>query len=62
NLIRKISTAGIVTTVAGCGLQGATNGTGSAASFNNPLGITADPTGNIYVADANNIIRKITFK
>ncbi|HEY6167113.1 MAG TPA: hypothetical protein VI454_03675, partial [Verrucomicrobiae bacterium] len=59
--IRKITTAGIVTTVAGlAGTSGTNNGTGSAARFNGPYGATVDGSGVIYVADANNhAIRKI---
>jgi sugar lactone lactonase YvrE len=61
NLIRKISTAGIVSTVAGNGNQGSLNGQGSLSSFNGPTGLVLDASGNIYVADAgNNQIRKIT--
>jgi len=61
HLIRKITPAGVVTTFAGSGGQGFTNGTGTAASFYHPVGLAADASGNIYVADEdNNVIRKIT--
>jgi sugar lactone lactonase YvrE len=62
--IRKVTAAGVVTTVAGqAGVTGSTNGTGTGTSalFSNPEGTTADSAGNIYVADnANRTIRKIT--
>ena len=61
NLIRKVSPAGVVTTLAGSGHQGMANGTGTAASFNSPEGIAVDASGNVYVADNGNLlIRKIT--
>ncbi len=61
NLIRKITPAGVVTTFAGSGSAGSTNGTGTAASFNNPTGVCFDNAGNLLVADySNNLIRKIT--
>jgi len=60
NSIRKINLAGDVTTLAGSGARGANNGAGTAASFNQPFGITVDASGNVYVADTyNNLIRKI---
>jgi sugar lactone lactonase YvrE len=61
NEIRKITPAGVVTTLAGSGAQGNSDGTGSAASFDGPEGVTVDSAGNVYVADnGNNEIRKIT--
>ena len=60
NLIRKITPDGAVSTLAGTGMAGSANGLTTAASFNDPSGITIDHTGNLYVADAdNNLIRKI---
>jgi sugar lactone lactonase YvrE len=61
-LIRKITPAGVVTTLAGAAtMSGSADGTGADARFNFPLGVTADRAGNVYVADTNNSsIRKIT--
>lgn len=60
-LIRKITPAGVVSTYAGMTPSfGSTNGTGSAASFRYPRGIAADTSGNLYVTDSNQTIRKIT--
>ncbi len=61
NLIRKITPAGVVSTLAGSGYQGKIDATGNLASFNRPAGITIDASGNLFVADAgNNRIRKVT--
>ncbi|MGA2016658.1 MAG: immunoglobulin domain-containing protein, partial [Opitutaceae bacterium] len=60
--IRKITSAGVVTTLAGtAGAIGAKDGTGSAAQFNYPTGVAVDGEGNVYVADIDNdTIRKVT--
>jgi len=60
--IRKITPAGVVTTLAGtAGIRGSTDATGAAASFWSPAGIATDSVGNVYVADlGSHAIRKIT--
>ena len=60
--IRKITPAGVVTTLAGlAGYQGSADGTGSAARFYYPFGVATDSSGNVYVADTDNhTIREIT--
>ncbi len=62
NRIRKISTSGIITSIAGNGIAGFGGDGGLAifAKLNNPTGIDIDLSGNIYIADQNNHrIRKI---
>ena len=60
HMIRKIViSTGVVTTLAGSTTSGAANGTGTAASFNNPVGITTDGT-SLYIGDfSNHMIREI---
>lgn len=60
--IRKVSTSGTITTIAGQDLQGSTgdDGPATSASLNAPSGIAVDSSGNVYVADTrNHKIRKI---
>jgi sugar lactone lactonase YvrE len=54
--IRKVDTAGVITTVAGNGSQRNVGDGGSAtqASFYGPQGVALDATGNIYIADVGN--------
>lgn len=63
NVIRKVSTAGIITTVAGTGEQGyaGDGGLATAAMLDSPQGVAVDSSGNIYIADThNNVIREVT--
>jgi trimeric autotransporter adhesin len=62
NRVRKVS-GGVITTVAGNGTQGYSGDGGSAtnAQLNGPLGLTAAPSGDLYIADTvNNVVRKVT--
>lgn len=60
--IRKITSAGVVSTLAGlAGNCGAADGTNSKARFNRPSGIAMDTATNFFVTDSlNHTIRKIT--
>ena len=62
NVIRKITTNGVVSTLAGTrGRAGYVDGEGTTAQFNWPFGLAVDSATNVYVADhGNHVIRKIT--
>src|SRR5207244_2798637 len=62
--IRKVDTAGIITTVAGNGVQGFSGDGGPATSamLNYPTGLAMDAAGNLYIPEFNNQrVRKVTF-
>jgi len=60
NRIRKVSTSGIITTVAGGGSVLGDGGPATSAMFNGPVGVAVDATGNLYITDAGNQrIRKV---
>jgi len=64
NVIRKVNTAGIISTFAGTNhIVGSTNGDGGpadSANFAGPYGVAVDPAGNVYIADVDdNSIRKV---
>jgi len=61
--IRKVNTAGVISTIAGTGVPGMSGdgGPATAATFYSPNGLAIDGVGNIYVADINaNNVRKIS--
>jgi len=61
--IRKVDTAGIISTVAGTDISGYSGdgGPASAAMIYDPYGLAIDNAGNIYFTDAgNSLIRKIS--
>jgi len=53
--LRKITPAGVVSTLAGSGLAASTDGTGPAASFKETIGLGIDPSGNLYVCEIGTI-------
>ena len=60
--IRKVTTSGIISTIAGNGIQGYSGdgGAATAGELNNPSGVAIDGSGNVYIADLNNQrIRKV---
>ncbi len=62
-VVRKIDTAGIITTIVGNGIEGFSgdNGPATAAKLDKPAGLAFDKKGNLYIADWwNNRIRKVS--
>ncbi len=63
NVVREISTKGVISTIAGNGTAGfgGDNGAATSAMLSSPQGIAVDASGNVYVADtANARVRKIS--
>jgi hypothetical protein len=61
--VRKVSTSGTITTVAGNGTFGFSGDGGPAtdAGLNSPVGVTVDAAGNLYIADSgNHRVRKVS--
>jgi len=63
NVVRKVTTDGVITTIAGNGTAGY-SGDGAAATgaqLNSPEGVAADGAGNVYISDTkNSVIRSVT--
>ncbi len=63
SVVRKVSAAGIITTIAGCGVDGndGDGGQATAAKLSEPWSVALDATGNLFIADLNaEVIRKVT--
>ena len=63
NVVRKVTPAGIITTVAGSGVAGSSGDGGPAVSarLNAPVALAADAFGNLFIADSyNNRIRMVS--
>ncbi len=62
NCVRKINTSGIISTVAGTGVNGYTgdHGPATAATLNGPIDAVVDTNGNLYITDwYNRVVRKV---
>jgi uncharacterized protein (TIGR03437 family) len=61
NRVRKVTTDGVISTLAGNGVAGydADGGQASATQVGNPTGVAADTFGNVYIADGSSRVRKV---
>ena len=59
--VRKVNTAGIISTVVGNGTQGYSGdgGPATAAELNLPFGVVFDAAGNLYISDQNHCVRMV---
>ena len=60
--IRRVTPAGVISTIAGNGVNdfGGDGGPATSASLNNPVGVTVNPAGNVFIADEfNHRIRRV---
>ena len=53
--IRMVSPSGVVTILAGTGLQGGSDGPAASASFSDPTALQLDASGNLYICDVARI-------
>lgn len=63
HVVREISTSGIITTIAGTGIEGYSGDSAAATSaqLDTPTGVAVDASGNIYIADSHNHrVRKVS--
>jgi uncharacterized protein (TIGR03437 family) len=60
NRIRKVSPAGIITTIAGGGSDLGDGGPATSAQISGGLGIAVDVSGNLFIADGSSRIRKVS--
>src|SRR4029077_10240820 len=52
--VRKIASGGVISTLAGNGNRGFSDGTATTAQFNLPMGAVVDAAGNLYITDRDN--------
>ncbi|QEC79292.1 IPT/TIG domain-containing protein [Mucilaginibacter ginsenosidivorax] len=61
SLVRKITPAGVITTIAGNGIEGSASAVGNAATFNDVKGMACDGHGNLYIGEGyNSDVRKMS--